>query len=310
MKTMIRVLAGTNAFGLQHDLTKIIARFVAEYGDLALERVDGEETSYERIAETLNSLPFLASKKMVVLRAPSAQKKFVEEVETLLADLPETNDIIIVEPKLDKRLAYYKYLKKSTELTEYTQPDENGMAAWLQRRAKEQSGSISSNDARYLIERTGMNQQNLYNELDKLLLHDLKVTRASIDLLTDATPQSTIFQLLEAAFAGNTHQALALYAEQRALKVEPQQIIAMLGWQLHVLAVTKTAGIRSADEIARDAKMSPFVVRKSQNVVRRLTLGELKTLISDLLIIDTRSKRTSLDLDEALQHFFLKLAAI
>jgi DNA polymerase-3 subunit delta len=310
MKRMIQVLAGTNAFGLQHDLTMIMAQFVAKHGDLALERVDGEEVSYERIAEALNSLPFLASKKLVILRAPSAQKKFVEEVETLLADVPETNDVIIVEPKLDKRMAYYKYLKKNTELTEYIQPDENGMAAWLQRRAKEQGGLISSNDARYLIERTGSNQQNLCNELDKLLLRNPSVTRANIDMLTDATPQSTIFQLLEAAFAGNTKRALELYAEQRALKVEPQQIIAMLGWQLHVLAVVKTAGTLSADEIAKAGKMSPFAVRKSQNVARRLTLAKLKKLISDLLIIDTRSKRTSLDLDEALQHFFLKLAAI
>ena len=309
MNTMIRVLAGTNAFGLQHDLAKITAKFVTEHGDLALERVDGEEVSYERIAETLNSLPFLASKKLVVLRAPSAQKRFVEEAETLLADIPETNEVIILEPKLDKRLAYYKYLKKNTDLTEYTQPDENSMAAWLQRRAKDQGGVISSNDARYLIERTGINQQNLYNELNKLLLYDDKVTRASIDVLTDATPQSTIFQLLEAAFAGNVKRALELYAEQRALKVEPQQIVAMLGWQLHVLAVVKTAGTRSPDEIAKSAKMSPYVVRKSQNVARSLTLGALKTLISDLLIIDTRSKRSSLDLDEALQHFFLKLAA-
>jgi DNA polymerase-3 subunit delta len=293
---MIKTLSGPNAFALQHDLEKIVNKFVNEHGDLALERVDGEEATYERIAEAINGLPFLASKKLVLLRAPSAQKRFVEEAEKLLTDMPETNDVVIVEPKLDKRLSYYKYLKQNTELTEYTQPDENGMAAWLQREAKARNGSIGSNDARYLIERTGSNQQNLSNELDKLLLHSDAVTRAGIDLLTEASPQSTIFQLLE-----------ALYSEQRALKVEPQQIIAMLGWQLHVLAVIKTAGDRSADEIARDAKMSPFVVRKSQNVARRLTLAQLKTLISDLLVIDTRSKRTSLDLDEALQHFFLKL---
>jgi DNA polymerase III delta subunit len=305
---MIRVLAGANSFGLQHDLQKIVSKFVAEQGDLALERVDGEEASYERIAEAVHGLPFLASKKLVVLRAPSAQKKFVEEAEKLLADVPETNDIIIVEPKLDKRSVYYKYLKKNTELTEYAQPDENGMAAWLQREAKARGGSISSNDARYLTERVGASQQLLSNELDKLLLHDEKVTRQGIDLLTEATPQSTIFQLLEAAFAGNTQQAFKLYAEQRALKVEPQQIIAMLGWQLHVLALVKTAGDRSADVIAIDAKMSPFVVRKSQNIARYLSLADLKSLISDLLRIDTRSKRTALDLDEALQHYFLKLA--
>lgn len=305
---MIRVLSGTNAFGLQHDLRKIIDKFVTEHGDLAVERIDGEETTYERIAEALTGLPFLVSKKLVLLRAPSAQKKFVEQVEQLLADVPETNDVVIVEPKLDKRLAYYKFLKKSTDFTDYSQPDENGLAAWLQRTAKEGGGTISSNDARYLIERAGANQQLLFNELEKLLLHDPNVSREAIDLLTEATPQSTIFQLLEAAFGGNTKLAFKLYAEQRALKVEPQQIIAMLGWQLHVLAIVKTAGDRSTDEIAKDAKMSPFVVRKSQNIARRLTISQLKKLVSDLLSIDTRSKRTSLDLDEAIQYYLMTLA--
>ena len=308
-ETMIRVLSGSNAFGLQHDLRKITNKFVAEQGELALERVDGEEVTYERIAEALISLPFLASKKMVLLRAPSAQKKFVEQAELLLSDLPETNDVIIVEPKLDKRLAYYKFLKKNTDFTEYSQPDENGLAAWLQRVAKEQGGAISSNDARYLIERIGANQQLLFSELEKLLLHDVKISRAAIDLLTEATPQSTIFQLLEAAFAGKTKQALGLYAEQRALKVEPQQIIAMLAWQLHVLAVVKTAGDRSPDTIAKDAKISPFVVRKSLNIAHRLNLTDLKKLIADLLTIDRRSKRTTLDLDEALQLYLMRLAS-
>ena len=305
---MIRVLAGTNAFGLQHDLQKLVDAFVAKEGELALERVDGEEASYERIQEALTSLPFLASKKLVVLRAPSAQKKFVEEAEKLLADLPDTNDVIIIEPKLDKRLAYYKFLKKTTDFTDYTEPDENGLAAWLQRLAKERGGTISSNDARYLTERVGANQQLLFNELEKLLIHDPAVTRQAIDLLTEATPQSTIFQLLEAAFGGNSKLALQLYAEQRALKVEPQQIIAMLAWQLHILAVVKTAGDRSAETVAKDAKLSPYVVRKSQTIARRLSPGQLKSLVSHLLDIDRRSKRSALDLDEALQHYLLTLA--
>jgi len=304
---MVRVLTGPNSFALQHDLQKIVRGFEIEHGDLALERVDGEEASYERIAEAVTSLPFLASKKLVVLRAPSAQKKFVEMFEQLFEQVPETNEVVIVEPKLDKRLAYYKYLKKHTDLTEYAEPDENGLAAWLQREAKAENGSISSNDARYLIERVGANQQLLSNELMKLLSYDEKITRASIDLLTEATPQSTIFQLLEVAFAGNAKRTLQLYAEQRALKVEPQQIIAMLGWQLHVLAVIKTAGDRSADQIAKDAKLSPFVVRKSQNIARKLSLAELKRLVADLLDIDAKSKRSALDLDEALQNYLLKL---
>jgi DNA polymerase-3 subunit delta len=163
-------------------------------------------------------------------------------------------------------------------------------------------------DAQYLAERVGLNQQLLANELEKLLLYDVQISRQTIDLLTEPAPQSTIFQLLEAAFAGNRRRAMELYREQRALKVEPPQIIAMLAWQLHVLALIKTAGQRSSDAIASEAKLSPYVVRKSQGIADNLTGSELKVLVQDLLEIDVRSKRSALDADEALQNYLLKLA--
>lgn len=303
------VLNGENSFGLGLALRQLVDAFVAEHGDLALERIDAEEADFARIQESLTSLPFLASKKMVILRSPSKQKEFVEKFEQLLAEIPETTEVIIVETKLDKRLSYYKYLKSKTDFHDFPELDQNGLMSWLNVAAKERGGLISSVDARYLVERVGPNQQLLSNELDKLLLYDAKVTHQTIDLLTEPNPQSTIFQLLEAAFAGNTKQAMKLYKEQRALRVEPQQIIAMLAWQLHVLAVIKTAGERGADEIAREAKLNPFVVRKSQGIARNLSQPELKRQVSDLLSIDTRTKRTSIDPDETLQNYLMQLAS-
>ena len=149
----------------------------------------------------------------------------------------------------------------------------------------------------------------LGNELDKLLLYDPKVSRQTIELLTELAPQSTVFELLEAAFAGNRKRMMTLYHEQRALKVEPQQIIAMLGWQLHILALIKTAGSRSPDEIAKEAKVSPYVVKKSATIARKLSPTELKRLVSDLLTIDSRLKRESLDADEMLQTYLVKLSS-
>jgi len=306
---VIITLTGENGFGLQAELEKLTAGFVAEQGDLALERLDGEEMTANRLSEALTSLPFLATKKLVVLRRPSANKQFVEKFEQLLGAVPETTDVILVEPKLDKRLAYYKYLKKSTDFREFPQLDPPGLTRWLSGEAKARGGSLSPRDAQYLVERVGANQQLLDNELEKLLLYNPTINYQTIQLLTEATPQSTIFQLLEVAFAGNARRALELYQEQRQLKVEPPQLIAMLAWQLHVLALLKTAGERSADSIAAEARLSPFVVRKSQGIARKLTLAELKTLVSDLLDIDARSKRSNLDIDEALQNYLLKLAS-
>ncbi|MDL2341524.1 MAG: DNA polymerase III subunit delta [Patescibacteria group bacterium] len=305
---MITTLCGPNSFGLQHDLHKAVQKFVAEQGDLALERIDGETVDLARLREAITCLPFLASKKLVVLRAPSANKQFTEQVEVLLGVVPNTTDIIIIEPKIDKRSAYYKFLKKSTSFTEYTALDSNGLAAWLVRLAKDKGGNLSSNDARYLIDRIGLNQQLLASELEKLLLHNDHITRSTIDLLTEASPQSTIFQLLEAAFAGHGERALQLYAEQRALKVEAPQIIAILAWQLHILLLIKTGGNRSAADVAKEARLSPYVVQKSTAIARNLSLPELQQLLTGLLDIDLKSKRSNLDSDEALQNYFLQLA--
>lgn len=306
---MIITLCGDNGYGLGQELKKLVASFVAEHGDLALERVDCEESDLGKIREAVTGLPFLASKKMVVLRAPSANKQFVEQAEQILEQVPETNDLVLVEPKLDKRTAYYKFLKKQTDFREFPELDQYGLARWLVDEAKRKDGSLSPADARYLVDRVGADQQLLSNELEKLLLYGSKINRRTIDLLTDPAPLSTIFQLIETAFAGDRKKALRLYADQRAQKVEPAQIIAMLAWQLHVLAVIKAAGDKSADQIAKEAKLNPFVVRKSQAVARKLSLAELRELIGNLLEIDVAMKRTNIDADEALQHYLMSLRA-
>ncbi|MGH7241777.1 MAG: DNA polymerase III subunit delta [Candidatus Saccharimonadales bacterium] len=306
---MLITLSGENAFGLGVELQKLTAAFLAAHDEFGIERIDGEEAEFSRLQEALTSLPFLADKKLVILRKPSANKEFTERAEELLNNIPETTDVVIIEPKLDKRLAYHKLLKKATDFREFKELDVPVLARWLVSEASAKGGKISPADASYLVQRVGANQQLLANELEKLLLHSNTITKQSIELLTEATPQGTIFELLEAAFAGNRKRTMQLYAEQRSLKVEPPQIVAMLAWQLHVLALIKAAKDRSADQIAGEAKLSPFVVKKSQSIARRLTLAELKTLIQDLLMIDVRSKSKGLDADEALQNYLLKLAS-
>lgn len=304
---MIITLTGSNTFALKSYMDRLVKVFVDEHTDMGLERIDGEEVEYDRIRESLESLPFLASKKLVVLRAPSANKEFVERANKLLPEVPESTDVIIVEPKLDKRSAYYKFLKKTTDFKEYNELDEYGLAKWLVEQAKLHGASLQSGDAKYLVERVGANQQMLANEITKLAAYDEKITRASIDLLTEPNPQSTVFQLLDAAFTGNGKQVMKLYQEQRASKVEPQQIIAMLAWQLHVLSVIKTAGERSDDEIARDARINPFVLRKSRAIARNLQPQKLQKLIADLTELDLKLKSVSIDADDAVQAYLLSI---
>ncbi len=305
---MIVTLTGANDFLRKAELKKLVADFVDTYTDMAVERYDGDEVDSARMRESVSSLPFLTERKLVILYEPSKQKAFAEHIDDVLQDVADTTDVVIVEPKLDKRLSYYKTLKKATDFRDFGELDANGLARWVSDYAKGQGGNLSASDARLLVDRVGLSQQLLASELGKLLVYDPHITKTTIELLTEKTPQSTVFELLDAAFAGNSKHAMQLYREQRMQKVEPQAIIAMLAWQLHTLALAKTAGQRSADDIASQAKLNPYVVRKTQSLAKNITLAQTKDLISDLLDIDLKSKSITIDLDEALQLYILKLA--
>lgn len=290
---------------LHQKLAAISKAHIQEYGDMSYERIDGEEAGYSRIADALQSLPFLAPKKLVILKSPGLNKDFITQYEAALTDIPETTDVVIVEPKLDKRSSYYKWLKKHTDFQEYTELDERALSRWVVDRAKECGTKIALKDAAHLVSRLGINQQLLDSEIQKLSLVYTNITQADIDTMTEPTPQTKIFDLLDAAFAGRTEKALSIYNEQRHMRVEPQEILAMIGWQLRQVALAKTAGTKH--DLVREAGMRPYPAQKAQQIARRITFARLKGLIRALVDIDTQSKREPIDLDEALKVYIATL---
>jgi len=305
---MIITLTGANDFERNAALHLLVRNFVDEYGDFGLERLDGEEAAAPQMRAALESVPFLTPRKMVILREPSKQKAFIEQCEALLLSIGDAVDVLIVEPKLDKRLTYYKLLKKQNDFREYADLDGLGLAKWATQYVAKQGGTIGQADAKILVDRIGPNQQMLQHELDKLVAFEPAITTKAIEELTDRLPQSTVFELLDAAFAGRVAAAMALYNEQRILKVEPQAIVAMVAWQLHILTIVKAAGDRGGDEIAKTAKLNPFVVRKSQSLTRNVTMSRLRQLVAELLILDKRLKSEPVNADDAVQLYLLKLS--
>jgi DNA polymerase-3 subunit delta len=304
---MIITLTGSNFYLLKRRMDELVDRFAAKYGELALEKIDAEEADPQAVLDAVQSLPFLAERKMVVVRNLGANKTASGQIEQIIGSAGNTTDIIFYEPSPDKRTAYFKVLKSQTQLEEFNEMDAHMLAKWLAAEAKTQGGELSLADANYLVERVGSNQEQLANELEKLVTYEPKVSRENIDLLTEKTPQSKVFDLLDAAFGGNKNRALELYAEQRAQKVEPQAIMAMMAWQLKLLALAKTAGDKSSQQIAKDAGLSPYPLSKAQNLARKIHDNQLKNMIAEALVIDEKGKSTGIDLDEALKTYITTL---
>lgn len=302
-------LSGENQYQLAQALRKQTDAFVRTYGDYDIEYVDGTESTLQSVREKLSSLPFLSDKRCVVLRNPSKIPGFSDAHEDVFAVDNQAVDIIIVEPNLDNRTNYAKFLKKQTEYTEFKDVDQKSAPAWVQEKAEELGGSISRSDASFLVQRVGVDQHLLHNELDKLIAYDTSVTRKSIELLCDPTPQSSIFDLLDAALSGKAERALALYEDQRAQKVEAQQIVAMLARQVHLLALVASAPKdKNNQAIAKDARVHPFAIEKISQVVRIVGREHVPSLVTQLRDIDRLQKTSSLDLDEAIKSFIVSIS--
>jgi len=304
---MIITLTGSNFYLLKRRLDELTNGFVKEHGELALERIDAEEAEPATILEAVQSLPFLASRKMVVLRSLGANKTASGQIEQIIDAAGDTTDLIFYEPSPDKRTAYFKVLKSKTQLEEFNELDPRGLATWLANEVKKQGGQLSLSDANYMVERVGTNQELLANELEKLLIYDPKISRQNIDLLTVKTPQSKVFDLLDAAFGGNKKRALELYAEQRDQRVEPQAIMAMIAWQLELITLAHLGKGKDAGKIAADAGFSPYPVQKAQRLAAKLDRQQLTDMIITAAEFDYKSKTTTFDLDEALKTYIVTL---
>lgn len=306
---MIITLTGSNTFLLLRALRKKRSEFVQTHGAFELEELDGAEVSLDDVRTKLQSLPFLSDKKMLILHSPSAISGFTEAFDSLREHVSDQIDIVIVEPALDKRTSYAKTLKTKTDYQSYDELKPDQLITWLVQEAKAQGRTLSKANAHVLLQRVGTNQHTLFNELSKLTTASDNISKDVIEALVESTPQHTIFELLDAVFAGQAERAMLLYESQRAQQVEPQIILSMLARQLHIILLLKLAPAdKSANTIASEAKLHPFVVQKAGQSAKSRTLANIKAHLQELREIDRLHKTKSVSLDESLRYFIVTLA--
>jgi len=304
---MIYVISGNNDLQRSLAIKKFTLDFVAKHGDFSVEHANLENLNYPEIISLVSSLPFLVERKLIVLEEPGLIKEFTESFDEFMEVTNDSIDVLIYEPKIDKRSSYFKKLKKLPNFSEYSVLSESDLLKWMGSYAKSLGGSISMSNSVKLMRRVGANQMMLKNELDKLFLYNPEISSGSIELLSDEKPTSTIFNLLDSALRGDKKKTLEIYNEQKKLRIDAMQILAMLTWQLHILCIIKTAKDRSTSMIAADSKLKPFNIDSGSRLLNRISLEQLKIIINRTLDLDTKFKTRNINLDDALTLLLVTL---
>jgi DNA polymerase-3 subunit delta len=289
-------------------LSQLIDDFVSKNGD-SIERFDGSELSdVDDLLDAVRSISFLEPRKLVVVRNFGQNKELLDKIEIIIEQTADSTDLLLVDEKLDKRTSVFKYLQKNVDVKVCKELEHHELEKWVIDEVEKSGGKISGSDVRFLIDRVGINQLRLKNEIDKLVLRSDEINKQSIEELVDLTPQGKVFAMLDELFRGNAKKAWELYLDQRLQGEEPQKIIGMITWQLQQLTYAVFAPMKTVAALT-EVGMSPYTARNVLQQATVITKRNIMQFTKQLADIDAQSK-TNADVESALAVYFSAVSSL
>ncbi len=284
---------------------------MGEDGGLNRSEFDGAQTSAAEALGAVKSLPFLAEKRLVIVKglirhstrkgAGKAGKAAIDRLIDELPRLPNFARLVLVEDDM---------LKDGSRLLKAARTMPNGfvkgfrrpqnLTAWIQRRAREEyHAEISPRAASAIAQVVGEDLRRADNELQKLVSYvadERAIDEADVATLTPYVPEANVFEMAEALAAGDGKRALTLI--QQALHDDPRdpgiRLFALITRQFRLLLMTRdhldSGGSAQPAAIAKAVGAPPFVAGKLATQSRRFSAAQLDAILKRLQRYDQDMK--------------------
>jgi len=327
-KPIVYILHGDDEYAIQQQ----IKRVEQSLGDPAssqmnIDRFDGNVWDYNAVLSATLSLPFLSERRLVILTDPLKgvrTKKQREELKHILDITPSTTMLLLQfhhpllswqERKKKKKHWLEEWVNDAGDkayIREYSQPRGNAMVSWILKTGKEMGGEITHEGAGSLARLTDENPRTAVKELEKLLSYvnyQRPIDDADVESLVANEEQGNIFELVDAIGSRNGKSAMHLL--QQLLETEdPFLLFGMIVRQFRLLYLVKELlqqGSIREDSVARSIHERYFVVKRLIPQANNFSLAQLKSILRQLLEIDTSVKSSQTDWVVALETFVAAL---
>ena len=284
-------------------------------------RFEARGVSDEEFNNALNSMPFLAPKRLVILANPSSKYNNVgsrKKFEGYILRAPDTVKLVIyetIEPKEVEKHWLIKWAAKNTPAVKtqaFMLPKQRDMPGWIINEAKKQDGQIEPPAAAKLAEMVGVDTRQAGMELAKLLAYvnwARPVRGSDVEAVCIVTSQQSVFDFVDALSQGNGKTA------QRLLHrlLENEDAFALWGMVVRQFRLLLQAreildGRGNKEDVARALGVHPFVAEKTTGQANRFSMEALENIYHRLLNIDERVKTSQITLDLALDTLIVELA--
>jgi DNA polymerase III subunit delta len=298
-----------------HSQQETLAELKARLGDPAMldlntSQFEGGAIDLSQLRHACNSMPFLAEKRLVIVRdffAASPAKEVVDELLASLPQLPETTRLVFLEsrPLSEKHPAVkLAHAEENGYVKAFNRPEGHDLERWIRQRVEAGNGRISPRATHSLAVNIGSELHILANEIEKLLLYKggQTIEADDVDLLSPYAAQASIFELVDAL--GNRNDRVAALLLQKKINegTDPFYLFSMFVRQFRLLIQVKELseeGVRPP-EIAKKLKIHSFVAGKVAQQSHAFSLSQLEQIYGHLLDIDVAVKTGRTDMATAI----------
>ncbi len=275
---------------------------------------EGKGINLAELFDLAETMPFFAERRLIVAENSGFFKNATPELAEYIKSMPDTTCLLFIENEVDKRGKMYKAVKDRGRIVEMGRQDEKTLLYWIAGNVKKEGRQIKESTARYLVSKTGTDMENLEKELEKLFSYTLgkdEITAADIDDICMTQISNKIFDMIEAVAAKRQKQALDYYYDLLALKEPPMRILYLLARQFRLLLEVKDLMGRGNDkaQIAKTAKLHPFVAGKYMQQCRTFTKAELRDIMEEAASTEEMVKTGRLNDVMSVEIFIVKFSA-
>lgn len=300
-------------------------------------RVDGRTAKPDELLSICQTVPFLGSSRLVIVRGLLARfddetrrgrgarrrKTAVDGESPLgawqpfvdaLPSLPDTTALVFMEGELGKTNAVLKELPKGTRVQEFKPLQQADVAGWINRRAVRYDMTIQARAVAVLAQLVGTKLWLLDTELQKLATYanGREVTEDDVRELVSFAREPNVFAMADAVVEGRAKDALDLLRRLLEEGQAPQRLLSMIARQYRLLIQAKELLEQRVrpPEISAKLGVQGFVIQRLLQQAPLYTLDQLRQAYRLLLDADLSVKRGIRDEETALELLIFQLAAL
>ncbi|MBZ0168642.1 DNA polymerase III, delta subunit [Candidatus Methylomirabilis lanthanidiphila] len=291
-------LYGEEEYRREQELNQLLDALLMEgVRELNLDQIRPGETGTGSILGSARTLPFLASRRVVLVRGiEELSREQQEELLAYLNDPCPTSCLVLTARRLDLRTRLAAALQKKGVLLRFDRLETDSLKESLTAAARERGVRLRSEAVSLLIALVGDDFRQLIYNVEKLALfvgEREEIGAKDVEALVGETRVRSIFQLTDAVSSKSLDVALRCLTSLLESGEEPLAVIGMLGRQIRLLVRAKALREQSipvsrmTHELNLPPRVTAALAEQSASRSWRELSGALQSLSETDLAIKT-----------------------